>query len=116
MSRRISRGSARSRNGPRGIDRERDSREGFARDDLRRKPLGPAGFRDDCMVRLGPIIGIVLPLVLLAVNVGLGYGGIPVTLLLFVWLRAGMLLLPTPHAQGDPFPCAAPPEGGSRAP
>jgi len=47
------------------------------------------------MVRLGPIVGIVLPLVLLAVNVGLGYGGILVTVLLFVWLGTGILLLPT---------------------
>src|SRR5437016_13222101 len=100
MSRRISRSSARSRNGPRGIDRERDSREGFARDNLRRKPLGPAGFRDDCMVRLGPIIGIVLPRVLLALKVGLGYGGISVPVLLFVWRGARITSPATPNNEG----------------
>jgi len=51
------------------------------------------------MVRLGPIIGIVLPLVILAVNVGLGYGGILVTVLLSVWLGTGILLLPTPDEE-----------------
>src|SRR5437016_1808923 len=79
----------------RGIEDERGLREDRARKDPRGKPLGPAGFRVDRMVRLGPIIGIVLPLVLLGVSVGLGYGGILVTVLLFVWLGTGILLLPT---------------------
>ena len=47
------------------------------------------------MVRLGLVLGFVLPLVLLAVNVFLGYGGVLVTVLLFVWLGTGILLTPT---------------------
>jgi hypothetical protein len=51
------------------------------------------------MVRLGPLVGIVLPLVLLAVNLFLGYGGILVTVVLFVWLATGILLMPTPEEE-----------------
>jgi hypothetical protein len=48
------------------------------------------------MVRLGFVIGLVVPLVLLAVNAALGYGGILVTVILLVWIATGILLTPTP--------------------
>jgi hypothetical protein len=48
------------------------------------------------MVRLGFVIGLVVPLALLAVNAVLGYGGILVTVILLVWIATGILLTPTP--------------------
>src|SRR5437660_10062105 len=62
----------------------------------RRKPLGPAGFRVLRMGRIGTAIGLFIPVVLLAVNAGLGYGGILVTAVLLVWIPTGILLTPTP--------------------
>lgn len=47
------------------------------------------------MVRLGFVIGLILPLVLLGVNLVLGYGGILVTMSLLVWLGLAVMLLPT---------------------
>src|SRR5205807_3465708 len=64
----------------------------------RRKPLGPAGFRA-LMGRTGTAIGLFLPVVLLAVNAGLGYGGILVTVVLLVWIATGILLTPTPDEE-----------------
>ncbi len=49
------------------------------------------------MARLGFVIALVLPLVLLGVNLVLGYGGILVTIALLVWLGAGILFSPTPE-------------------
>jgi len=46
------------------------------------------------MVRLGFVIGTLLPVALLAVNLTLGYGGILVTIGLLVWLGTGILLTP----------------------
>src|SRR5436309_839168 len=46
-------------------------------------------------VRLGFVIGTLLPVALLAVNLALGYGGILVTIGLLVWLGTGILLTPT---------------------
>jgi len=66
---------------------------------LRRKPLGPAGFRVTRMARLGFVLGLLLPVALLAVNVALGYGGILVTLILLVWIATGILLTPTPDEE-----------------
>jgi hypothetical protein len=51
------------------------------------------------MARLGFAIGLVVPLVLLAVNLALGYGGILVTVALLVWLGTGILLIPTPEEE-----------------
>jgi hypothetical protein len=51
------------------------------------------------MVRLGFVVGLVLPLGLLAVNLALGYGGILVTVILFVWLATGILMAPTPDEE-----------------
>ena len=51
------------------------------------------------MARFSFLIGILLPLALLAVNVILGYGGILVTVALFVWLGTGILLSPTPEEE-----------------
>lgn len=51
------------------------------------------------MARLGFAIGFVVPLVLLGVNVVLGYGGILVTVGLFVWLSTAILLTPTPEEE-----------------
>src|SRR5437773_1457210 len=64
----------------------------------RRKPLGPAGFRAR-MGRTGTAIGLFLPVVLLVVNAGLGYGGILVTIVLLVWIATGILLTPTPDEE-----------------
>ena len=47
------------------------------------------------MVRLGFVVGLALPVVLLGVNLILGYGGILATIALFVWLGLGVMLLPT---------------------
>lgn len=47
------------------------------------------------MVRLGFVLGLALPAVLLGVNVILGTGGILATMGLFVWLGIGVMLLPT---------------------
>lgn len=47
------------------------------------------------MIRLGFFVSLIVPLVLLAVNLVLGYGGILTTVALFVWLGAGILLTPT---------------------
>ena len=44
---------------------------------------------------LGFVIGFLVPLVLLGVNVVLGYGGILATVALFVWLGTAILLAPT---------------------
>lgn len=49
------------------------------------------------MARVGFVIGFLVPLVLLGVNVVLGYGGILVTVALFVWLGTAILLAPTPE-------------------
>ena len=51
------------------------------------------------MARLGFVIGFVVPLVLLAMNVTLGYGGILTTVALFVWLGTAILLTPTPEEE-----------------
>ena len=51
------------------------------------------------MARVGFLIGLLLPLALLAVNVGLGYGGILVTVVLLVWMATGILLTPTPDEE-----------------
>ena len=47
------------------------------------------------MVRLGFVIGTLLPIGLLAVNLVTGYGGILVTIALLVWLGTGIVLTPT---------------------
>ncbi len=47
------------------------------------------------MGRLGFVIGIVVPLVLLGMNLVLGYGGILVTALLIVWIATAIVLTPT---------------------
>jgi len=52
------------------------------------------------MARLGFTIGIVLPLVLLGVNLALGYGGILVTIGLIVWLGTAILFTPTAEEEG----------------
>ncbi len=52
------------------------------------------------MVRLGFAVGLILPLVLLTVNLGLGYGGILVTVALIVWIGTGILLTPTSEEEG----------------
>src|SRR5437870_11744951 len=64
----------------------------------RRKPLGPAGFRVPRMGRTGPAIGLFLPVVLLAVNAGLGSRGTLATVVLLAWIPAGILVAPTPDA------------------
>ena len=46
------------------------------------------------MVRLGFVIGTLLPVALLGVNLVTGYGGILVTIGLLVWLGTGILLTP----------------------
>src|SRR2546429_4121874 len=62
----------------------------------RRKPLGPAGFRVPRMGRIGTTIGLFIPVILLAVNAGLGYGGIPGTLIPPLLFATGTLFSPTP--------------------
>jgi hypothetical protein len=47
------------------------------------------------MGRLGFVIGIVVPLVLLGMNLVLGYGGILATALLIVWIATAIVLTPT---------------------
>jgi hypothetical protein len=47
------------------------------------------------MVRLGFVIGTLVPVALLAVNLILSAGGILVTIALLVWLGTGILLTPT---------------------
>ena len=47
------------------------------------------------MARLGFVISLILPVVLLGVNLALGFGGILVTVILFVWIATGILLTPT---------------------
>src|SRR5438445_178869 len=54
------------------------------------------------MLRLGFVIGTLLPVALLAVNLALGYGGILVTIGLLVWLGTGILLTPTSARPGGP--------------
>jgi hypothetical protein len=51
------------------------------------------------MPRLGFLIGLVVPLVLLGVNLALGYGGILGTVALLVWIGTGILLSPTPEEE-----------------
>jgi hypothetical protein len=52
------------------------------------------------MARLGFLIGLVLPVVLLGVNLALGYGGLLVTIALLVWIGTGILLAaPTPEEE-----------------
>lgn len=51
------------------------------------------------MARLEFVIGFLVPLVLLAVNVVLGYGGILATVALFVWLGTAILLAATPEEE-----------------
>jgi hypothetical protein len=51
------------------------------------------------MARLGLLIGLVVPLVLLGVNLALGYGGILGTVALLVWIGTGILLSPTPEEE-----------------
>jgi hypothetical protein len=52
------------------------------------------------MARLGFTVGIVVPLVLLGVNLGLQYGGILVTIGLLVWLGTAILFTPTAEEEG----------------
>jgi len=47
------------------------------------------------MVRLGFVIGIVIPVIFLGVNLVLGYGGILVTAALIVWIGTAVILTPT---------------------
>lgn len=47
------------------------------------------------MVRMGFVVGIVVPVVLLGINVALGYGGILATIALIVWIGTGILVGPT---------------------
>ncbi len=47
------------------------------------------------MVRLGFVVGTLLPVALLAVNLITGYGGILVTIGLLVWLGTAISLTPT---------------------
>src|SRR2546426_10133670 len=66
------------------------------------------------MVRLGFVIGTLLPVALLAVNLALGYGGILVTIGLLVWLGGGIPLTPASEDGGQPFLYSgAPPTGSS---
>ncbi|HYY47538.1 MAG TPA: hypothetical protein VFA17_02530 [Thermoplasmata archaeon] len=51
------------------------------------------------MPRLGFLIGLIVPLVLLGVNLALGYGGILGTVALLVWIGTGILLSPTPEEE-----------------
>lgn len=51
------------------------------------------------MARLGFVIALVLPVVLLGINLALGYGGILATIVLLVWLGTGILLTPTPEEE-----------------
>jgi len=46
------------------------------------------------MVRLGFVIGTLLPVALIALNLVTGYGGILVTIGLLVWLGTGILMTP----------------------
>ena len=46
------------------------------------------------MARVGFFVGVVLPVILLGVNVVLGYGGIVGTIALFVWIGLGVFLSP----------------------
>src|SRR2546425_12368575 len=55
------------------------------------------------MVRLGFVIGTLLPVALLAVNLALGYGGILVTIGPLVWLGTGILLTPTSEDEAQLF-------------
>jgi len=50
-------------------------------------------------IRFGFVVGILLPLALLAINVIFGYGGILATVALFVWIGTGILLTPTPEEE-----------------
>ncbi len=47
------------------------------------------------MVRLGFVIGTLLPVALIAVNLVTSSGGILVTIGLLVWLGTGILMTPT---------------------
>ncbi|HYS99383.1 MAG TPA: hypothetical protein VEO20_01840 [Thermoplasmata archaeon] len=52
------------------------------------------------MARLGFFIGLILPVLLLGVNLVLGYGGILATVALFVWIGLGVLLSPASEEEG----------------
>jgi len=47
------------------------------------------------MVRLGFVVGIVIPVIFLGVNLVLDYGGILVTAALIVWIGTAVILTPT---------------------
>src|SRR2546425_7756112 len=55
------------------------------------------------MVRLGFVVGIVVPVFLLGVNLVLGYGGILVTAALIVWIRTAVILTPTSEERAQLF-------------
>src|SRR2546422_8496185 len=65
------------------------------------------------MVRLGFVIGTLLPVALLAVNLALGYGGILVTIGLLVGLGTGILLTPTAEDEAGSFSAGRPPAHGA---
>ncbi|HEX9339910.1 MAG TPA: hypothetical protein VF992_01890 [Thermoplasmata archaeon] len=46
------------------------------------------------MARVGFFVGLVLPVILLGVNVVLGYGGIVGTIALIIWIGLGVSLSP----------------------
>src|SRR2546421_90035 len=52
------------------------------------------------MVRLGFVVGIVIPVIFLGVNLVLGYGGILVAGALIVWVRTPGILAPAPRPAG----------------
>ena len=51
------------------------------------------------MARLGFLIGLVAPLLLLGANLAFGYGGILGTIALLIWLGTGILLTPTSEGE-----------------
>ncbi len=52
------------------------------------------------MARVGFFIGLILPVILLGVNVVLGYGGIVGTIALIVWIGLGVFLSPGSEGEG----------------
>lgn len=52
-------------------------------------------------LHLPVIVGFVVPLILIIVNLALGYGGILVFILLVVWLGLAVFLV-TPEDRGTP--------------
>ncbi|HYV08112.1 MAG TPA: hypothetical protein VEL81_00835 [Thermoplasmata archaeon] len=52
------------------------------------------------MARVGFFIGLILPVILLGVNVALGYGGIVGTIALIVWIALGVFLSPSSEGEG----------------